>query len=234
MTVQEILDELRPMGKESYKKVMRAHGTPEPFFGVSIGDMQPIRKRIKKDYTLSKELYATGIYDAMYLAGLVADEQNMTQEDLQHWLDQATCDGISGSVVPWVAAEGPHGWVMGRKWIESEDEDVAAPGWHTLSGWISLRPDEELDLAAIEDLLHRIRDTIHAQPDRVRYAMNNFVISVGCYVVLLHDEAKKVAQAVGTLHIDLVGDCKVPFAPGYIEKVVARGTVGKKRKMVRC
>ena len=28
--------------------------------------------------------------------------------------------------------------------------------------------------------------------------------------------------------------CKVPFIPDYIRKVEARGTIGKKRKTVRC
>jgi len=28
--------------------------------------------------------------------------------------------------------------------------------------------------------------------------------------------------------------CKVPYAPDYIQKVINRGILGKKRKMARC
>ena len=42
-----------------------------------------IQKKVKKDYQLAKDLYATGNADAMYLAGLIADEDKMTKKDLK-------------------------------------------------------------------------------------------------------------------------------------------------------
>lgn len=46
---------------ESIKKGLRNHGVREPFFGVKIGDMKKIQKRIKKDYQLALDLYDTGL-----------------------------------------------------------------------------------------------------------------------------------------------------------------------------
>ncbi len=80
MTAEEIVEELRTLGSESIKKVLRNHGVREPFFGVKIGDMKKIQKRIKKDYQIALDLYDTGNYDAMYLAGLVADDAKMTRK----------------------------------------------------------------------------------------------------------------------------------------------------------
>jgi hypothetical protein len=49
MTAQDILNELQPLGKASYKRVlMNNHGVREPCFGVAISELQTIRKRIKK------------------------------------------------------------------------------------------------------------------------------------------------------------------------------------------
>ena len=104
-----IVEELRKMGSESIKNVLLKHGATEPFFGTKITDMKPIQKRIKKNYQLEKDLYATGISDAMYLAGLIADETQMTRADLQNWLDKAPWYMISEYTVPWVAAESSHG-----------------------------------------------------------------------------------------------------------------------------
>src|SRR5262245_60274887 len=67
MTAQEIVEELRPLGIDSYKKTMLKHGAREPIFGVKIEEMKKIQKRIKKDYQLALDLYDTGISDAMYL-----------------------------------------------------------------------------------------------------------------------------------------------------------------------
>ena len=89
MNAKEIVEELRTLGSESVKKVLRNHGVQEPFFGVKIGDMKTIQKRIKKDYQLALDLYDTGNYDAMYLAGLVADDARMTRKDLDRWVKMA-------------------------------------------------------------------------------------------------------------------------------------------------
>ena len=47
MSAHDILDELKALGSESYKRMMmRNHGVREPFFGVKIGDLKKIVKRI--------------------------------------------------------------------------------------------------------------------------------------------------------------------------------------------
>lgn len=53
MTAQAILEELKPLGRDSYKKVMLNHGVKEPFFGVKIEELKKIQKRIKRDYQLA-------------------------------------------------------------------------------------------------------------------------------------------------------------------------------------
>ena len=61
MTANEILAELKPLGSESYKKMlMKNHGVKEPCFGVKIGDLKKIQKRIKTDYQMALDLYDSG------------------------------------------------------------------------------------------------------------------------------------------------------------------------------
>src|SRR5207245_10996287 len=88
----------------SIAKVVRRKCIQEPLLGVKVEELKKIQKRIKKDYQLALDLYDTGIYDAMYLAGLIADDRKMTKKDLQHWVDQATCPALCGFTVAWVAA----------------------------------------------------------------------------------------------------------------------------------
>ena len=66
---------------------------------MKIGDLKKIQKRIKKDYQLALDLYDTGNYDAMYLAGLIADDAKMTKKDLRHWIAKAYCGPLAGSTV---------------------------------------------------------------------------------------------------------------------------------------
>jgi 3-methyladenine DNA glycosylase AlkD len=235
MTPAEIVAELKPLGKEGYKRVLLNHGVQEPCFGVKIEDLKKIQKRIKKDYQLALSLYDTGVYDAMYLAGLIADDLRMTKGDLQRWIAKANCAMLSEYTVPWVAAESKHGRELALAWIESKQEAVSAAGWATLSNLVAIKDDAELDLAQLKQLLLRVQKTIHQQPNRVRYVMNAFVIAIGNYVQALTDVALQTAEKVGEVSVDMNGTaCKVPYAPKYIQKIQERGTIGKKRKTAKC
>jgi 3-methyladenine DNA glycosylase AlkD len=235
MTAKEIIAEIKPLGSEGYKRVIFNHGVKEPCFGVKISELQKIVKRVKRDYQLALDLYATGIYDAMYLAGLIADDAKMTKADLRRWAAESNCRPISGTTVAWVAAGSPHGWELALEWIESKKPLLGVAGWATLGSLVSIKDDAELDLAALKQLLARVQKTIHAAPDAVRYQMNLFLISVGCYVTDLTATAIKTGQQIGPVTANL-GDneCQIPFAPDYIAKVQKRGTLGKKRKSAKC
>lgn len=235
MTAKQILAELKPLGNDSYKKVMSNHGVKEPFFGVKISDLQKIRKRIKKDYQLALDLYDTGNYDAMYLAGLIADDARMTREDLQRWIANATHSGIASFTVAWVAAGSPRGWELALEWIDSKKAMTAEAGWATLRSLVSIKDNSELDLAELKQLLEQVRKGIHQAPDNVRYQMNSFVIAVGSYVQPLTDTALQLGEKIGPVAVDMGNtSCQVPFAPDYIRKVQKRGAIGKKRKSAKC
>ena len=232
MTAQEILAEIKPLGSESYRNVLFNHGIPEPCYGVKIEELKKIQKRIKMDYRLALELYDTGVYDAMYLAGVIADDAKMTKKDLQHWAEKA-CAPLARSTVAWVAAGSPYGLEMALKWIDSPKDLIAAAGWSTLGSLVALKPDAELDLAQLKALLQRVQKAIHAAPNATRRQMNSFVIEVGSYVQPLTKFAVQTAEKIGPVHVD-VGNtsCQVPFAPDSIQKVEKRGALGKKRKTV--
>ena len=234
-TAAEIVAELRKLGSESIKKVLLKHGAREPFFGVKVEDLKKIQKRVKKDHALALALFDTGISDAQYLAGLIADPPQMTRAQLQKWAKTASWGMVSEYTVPWVAAESRFGPELARAWIDSKKEDIAAAGWSTWSSVVAIKPDEELDRAELEKLLNRVQAEIHAAPNRVRYVMNGFVIAVGSYVPALTAKAKAVAKAVGPVEVDMGGTaCKVPDAGAYIAKVEGAGRVGRKRKTAMC
>ena len=235
MTVTEIMADLQAHGSEAIKKILLNHGVKEPFFGVKIEHLKTIQKKIKKDYQLAKNLYATGNADAMYLAGLIADDAKMTKADLQSWAEQALSSNINEYTVPWVAAESNYGFEMGLEWIDSDKDHIAAAGWSTLGNLAALKPDDALDLAAYRALLQRVIASIHTSPNRVKARMNIFVMNIGCYILPLADEAVAAANKIGPVYVDTSGTaCKVPDAIEYINKVRARGSLGKKKKTVKC
>jgi 3-methyladenine DNA glycosylase AlkD len=188
MTLNEVMQELHSLSDPQTKKTLMRHGAKEPFYGVKVGEMKKILKKTKKNHELSLQLYATGNSDAMYLAGLMADEQKITKEQLDEWVKAAYWSYLSEFAVPWVASETPYGIELGLKWIDSKEETIASAGWQTLSSCATVMKDEELD-----------------------------------------------EQLIGAVTVEVDGTaCKVPLAVDYIEKNIATGRIGYKKKTARC
>ena len=55
-----------------------SHGASEPLYGVKMGDLKELKKRIRADRALAQELFATGNSDAMYFAGQIEDPKQVT------------------------------------------------------------------------------------------------------------------------------------------------------------
>ena len=235
MTFQEVMTQLETFGNEQTKNIFIKHGAREPFYGVKVGDLKTLVKRIKKNHLLSLELFDTGNSDAMYLAGLIADENEISQEQLQKWADEAYWYMLSEYTVAWIASESRYGWELALEWIESDRENIASAGWATISNLLAIKSDDELDIKHLVRLLDRVIINIHQSQNRVRYTMNGFVISAGSYVLELKEKAEAVAEAIGKVSVDVGGtSCKVPLAGEYIKKVELKGRTGYKKKVARC
>ncbi len=101
MTLDEVMQELRALGSEQTRKTFIRHGVDsDRIYGVRVGDMKKLLKKIKGDQPLAMKIYATGIFDAMYLAGLAADGSKMTKKQLDTWARQAEFGMISEFTIP--------------------------------------------------------------------------------------------------------------------------------------
>jgi len=235
MTTKEIMADLQAHGDVKIKNILLKHGVREPFFGVKIEHLKPIQKKIKKDYALANELYFTNNADAMYLAGLIADDEKMTRKDLQAWVKIALSNNISEYTVPWVTAGSKYGFELAMEWINAKEEHIAAAGWSTLSGLVAIKPDSELDIKMLKSLLDRVLKNIHTAGNRERSTMNGFIIAAGSYVKALTKDALSIAAKIGPVMVDKNGTaCKVPNAIEYIKKMEDKQQIGNKKKMLKC
>ena len=234
-TLDSVMRELAAKANPTAKNTYIRHGAPEPLFGVRIGDLKPLQKKLKGQQELALELYATKNSDAMYLAGLIADGSKMTRRQLNQWANSATWHLIADCTVPWVAADHPAAVEIAAKWIDSRKEFTAAAGWSTLACVAASVPDGDLPMKQFDALLKRCVKSLHASPNRVRYSMNNFVICVGTYVAPLAEKAMAAATKIGTVKVDMgQTECKVPEAASYIRKSRQGKPVAPKRKTTRC
>ncbi len=235
MDVQTILLELESLGSERTKKTYIQNGAHEPLWGVATGAMKPIFKRTGIDQALAEQLYATGNYDAMYFAGIIADPKAMTQADFDRWMDSAYFYMISDFIVAVTLAEADIAQAVADNWIATGKELYVSAGYSCYCWLLGSRKDAEFDKSKLAAMLETVEKTIHGSPDRARYAMNNFVTTVGVSFVPLHEEALSAARAIGP--VDLYRrktKLSVPVAAQEIEAMAAKGKLGFKRRHVRC
>ncbi|WP_406698765.1 DNA alkylation repair protein [Singulisphaera sp. Ch08] len=100
MAVKEILAPLESLGDD----VRRAHstkaGTPDNQFGVKLGDIRAMARRIKTDHELAIHLWDTGNVEAQLLTTLVIKTKSLSADEL----DKLTRSTICAQVADWLNA----------------------------------------------------------------------------------------------------------------------------------
>lgn len=235
VNAEMVMQELEALGKERTKKIYISNGAHEPLFGVATGAMKPIAKKIKINQALAEELYATGNYDAMYFAGIIADPKAMTVADFDRWMDLAYFYMLSDYVVAVTLAEADIAQEVADKWIASGEELRMSGGWSCYCWLLGNRKDTEFSESKLANMLEMVKNTIHDAPERTKASMNNFIYTVGVSYLPLHEKALETAKAVGQVEIKR-DKKKSSFLNAYesIQKEVDRGKIGFKRKYVRC
>ncbi|WP_342557770.1 DNA alkylation repair protein [Lysinibacillus sp. FSL P4-0201] len=235
MNAELVMQELEALGKERTKKMYMSNGAHEPLFGVATGAMKPIAKKIKIDQALAEELYATGNYDAMYFAGIIADPKAMTVEDFNRWMEAAYFYMLSDYVVAVTLAEAPIAQEVADAWIASDEELKMSAGWSCYCWLLGNRKDSEFSESKLANMLDVVKNTIHDVPERTKSAMNNFLYTVAISYVPLHEQAVATAQAIGPVEMKRDNKKSTQLnAYETIQKEIERGRIGFKRKYVRC
>ncbi|MCD9024639.1 DNA alkylation repair protein [Cohnella silvisoli] len=235
MNLEMVMQELEALGKDRTKKIYESNGAREPLFGVATGEMKPIFRKIKINQPLAEQLYATGNYDAMYFAGIIADPKAMTEADFERWIDAAYFYMLSDFVVAVTLAETDIAQAVADKWIASGEELRMSAGWSCYCWLLGNRPDGEFSESKMTNMLEIVKNTIHDSPERTKYAMNNFIYTVGVSYLPLHGKAVEIAKAVGP--VEVKRDKKKSgflLASENIQKAVDKEQIGFKRKHVRC
>ncbi|MGK5510472.1 DNA alkylation repair protein [Brevibacillus formosus] len=235
MDLEMVMQELEALGKERTKKIYLSNGAHEPLFGVATGAMKPMARKIKINQPLAEQLYATGNYDAMYFAGVIADPKAMTKADFDRWMDSAYFYMLSDYVVAVTLSEADIAQEVADQWITSGEELRMSAGWSCYCWLLGNRPDREFSESKIATMLEAVKNTIHNSPERAKYAMNQFIYTVATSYLPLHDKAVEIAKEVGPVKVQK-DKAKSKFLHAFdnIQKAVSKGQLGFKRKHVRC
>ncbi|MGH2543647.1 MAG: DNA alkylation repair protein [Ardenticatenaceae bacterium] len=220
MSGQDVLQELQTLGTVQNQKIYRRNGVKGDLYGVSYTDLNKLKKRIKVDHELARELWASGNHDARVLATMISDPKQVDESLLDSWVQDLDSYPISDAFSN-LAARSPLTRQKMEEWTPSEEEWIGYVGWNLLGSLA--QNDPALPDAFFDPYLIIIERDIHGRKNRVRHAMNGVVIAVGMRNDALEQKASSTAERIGKVEVDHgQTSCKTPDAISYIRKARQR------------
>src|SRR6478672_11064852 len=150
MTINDILAQFESLGDD----VRRAHntksGAPDNQFGVKLGDIRAVAKKIKTDHGLALELWDTGNVEAQLLATLLIKPKSLSADELDRLTRSVTCSQVADWLNAYVVAEHPEKESLRQKWMKAKDRWAARAGWHFTASRVN-KGGDGLDVPALLD-----------------------------------------------------------------------------------
>jgi 3-methyladenine DNA glycosylase AlkD len=137
MTVKEILAELKSRGDDARRKHNTKAGAPDNQFGVKLGDIRVIAKKIKADHELSLKLWETGNVEAQLLATLIMKPGSLSADELDALTRSVSCSQVADWLNAYVVKDHPAKDMLREKWMKAKDRWAARAGWNLTAGRVS-------------------------------------------------------------------------------------------------
>lgn len=130
MDQSEVMQWLERKGTRRAVEEMARYGIEaERAFGVPMGTLLSLSKRLGKDHALSLALWESGWYEARLLAALVGDPERVTRRQMNAWAagfeNWADCDTVCFKLFD----RSPFAWEKARQWAKSPREFVKRGGF---------------------------------------------------------------------------------------------------------
>lgn len=221
MTVKEILAQLESLGDEARRRHNVKAGAPDNQFGVKLGDVRAVAKKIKADHELALQLWDTGNLEAQLVAALLIKPKSLSAEKLDAMTRSTACPQVADWLNAYVVAKHPEQDALREKWMKDKDRWAARAGWNLTAGRVSKNPDG-LDLNA---LLNRIEKELPKAKPEVQWTMNNTLAAIGIHHAGHRRRAVTIGEKIG-LYRDwpVSKGCTPPYVPVWVETMVKRKT----------
>jgi 3-methyladenine DNA glycosylase AlkD len=122
--VSEVLTWLERKGSSRVREQMSTrYGIVTPkAFGLPMGTIQLLAKRLGTDHELAAALWATGWYEARLLCAYVDDPARVTPAQMDRWVRDFDNWGICDTVCFKLFDRTPHAWAKVAPWSRRRDE----------------------------------------------------------------------------------------------------------------
>ena len=192
--VREALTWLERRGSRRTREEMPTrYGITAPkAFGVSVGTIKQLAKRLGRDHALAAALWSTGWYEARLLASFVAQPERVTAAQMDGWARDFDNWGVVDTVCFHVWDRTPHAWRKIERWSTRRGEHQKRAAF-VLLACVALHDKESNDAKFVKSLALVERA---ADDDRnfVKKAVSWALRSVGRRSAALNSKSVELSQ----------------------------------------
>ncbi|MCW4469857.1 DNA alkylation repair protein [Flavobacterium sp. MFBS3-15] len=218
MRVPEILTHLESLRNESTFTHNAKYGAVKQF-GVKLGDIRPIAKKIKVNHELAFELWDTGYVEARLLATLIVNPKKLSAEEVSRMAHTMDFVHEADWFNSYVLKDFPDKEQFREQWMDSDNKWAARSGWSLMAGRVAREP-EGIDIDAT---LSRIEKEMPTAPPEVQWTMNTTLANIGINHPGFRQRALEIGEKLGIYRDYPVSKgCTSPFAPIWINEMVKR------------
>ena len=219
MTPKEALKELKALGDAKVRAQNAKSGAGDNQFGVSLGDIRKLAKKIKTEHELALALWDTGNVDAQFLAALLIQPKKLSADAMDRMVQSVTFVRVADWLIAYVVRQHPDKEALRRGWMAADDRWAARAGWDLTAERVAKSPDG-LDVPA---LLARIEAEMADAWPEVQWTMNNTLATIGIHFPEHRKRAIAIGEKLGIYRDWPVSKgCTSPFAPIWINFMVDR------------
>ena len=219
MTSKEALKQLKALGDPKVRAQNAKGGAGENQFGVSLGDIRKLAKKIRTDHELALSLWDTGNVDAQVLAALVIQPKTLSAKEMDRMVRSIAFVRVADWLISYVVRQHPDKEALRVKWMAADDRWVARAGWDLTSERVAKSPDG-LDVPA---LLARLEAEMADAAPEVQWTMNMTLATIGIHFPKFRKQAIAIGETLGVYRDYPVSKgCTSPFAPIWINFMVSR------------
>lgn len=219
MTAAEVLAQLKALGNEDVHRRNEKLGAGPNQFGVMMGDIRAVAKKLKTNHTLGMELWETDNIEARLVALLIIKPKQLTTNELDAMARSIDFMWVADWFNSYILKDHPQREALREEWMDSDNKWVARSGWSLTAGRIA-RDAEGLDIEAI---LNRIETEMPAAPPEAQWTMNTALAHIGIHHPAYRQRAIDLGERLGILRDYPVSKgCTSPFAPIWIKEMVGR------------
>lgn len=223
MNLKEALANLESLGNEKRRAFNIKNGAGKTRqFGVAMGDLRALAKKIKTDHALALELWKTGNIDAQLLAILLMKPTSLSAAELDKMVRAARFAWVADWFNAYIVKEQPPAdkESLRIKWMEDEDGWAARAGWNLTASKINKGDIDGLNLPA---LLDRVETEMPTAPPEAQWTMNAVLANIGIHNAKLRKRAIAIGERLGIYRdYPCSKGCTSPFAPIWINEMVKR------------